>query len=175
MLGLSGMFKPSPAKLWAEAAFAAVTAASREPGLYGPGRTPDTLDGRFEMLILHGTAAFLRLKGDPQAERLGDAFANRFFKGLDEGLRELGVGDMSVPRTMKKMAQSVYGRIQAYETTLHDRTALSGSIARNVFNADEAAFAPALAARLIACVAALRAAPVDAMADPAIWPRDSLA
>lgn len=154
----------------AEALYQAAVAASRAPALYGPDRVPDTVDGRFEMLALHGAAAMIRLKREDRA--LAQAFAERLIQGLEESLRELGVGDMSVPRKLKRMAESLYGRVYAYEAGLDPAAApetLALALARNVWNAEDAPFAPALAGRLRALHAALDAAEAEALAEPQLW------
>ena len=52
----------------------AVTAASRRPSFYGPERVPDTMDGRFELMAVHGALAMLRLQADPALKPLAQAF-----------------------------------------------------------------------------------------------------
>src|SRR5262249_13000180 len=82
--------------------------------------------------------AFIRIAAEPNAEPLGQAFADRLFRQFDSGLREAGVGDLSVPKRMKKIGRSVYGRLDAYSAALkaNDRSGLAEAIARNVFAAD---------------------------------------
>jgi cytochrome b pre-mRNA-processing protein 3 len=49
---------------------------------------------------------------------LGQRFFDTMFADFDRSLREMGTGDLSVGRQVKRMAQSFYGRIQAYESGL---------------------------------------------------------
>src|SRR5687768_56804 len=97
-------FRPSRASQDAERLLEAVTAASRRPALFAPGRIPDTLEGRFEMLSLSAALAMLRLRADAGAAPLAQSFADRLFRSIDAGLREAGVGDTAVPKRMQKLA-----------------------------------------------------------------------
>lgn len=153
----------------AEDLFQAAVAASRAPDLYGAGRVPDTIDGRFEMLALHTGAAMIRLKREDR--EFARVFAERVVQGLEESLRELGVGDMSVPRKLKRMAESLYGRVFAYEAGLADPepAALTQAIARNVWDADAAPFAAALADRFRTLVRRLEGCGVENLATAEAW------
>lgn len=147
-------FTRSAASRDAEAVLAAVTAASRRPALYGPGRAPDTLEGRFEMLTLFASLALVRFQNDADAKRLAQHFTDKLFRLIDSGLREAAVGDTTVPKRMHKLAGDFYGRLNAYSAGLlaEDRSALAEAIIRNTgvseaFAAELAEIAAATAAR----------------------------
>jgi cytochrome b pre-mRNA-processing protein 3 len=168
-------FQPSRASQDAERLLAAVTEASRQPVLFAAGRIPDTLEGRFEAVALHGALAMVRLKTDEGAAPLAQSFADRLFRTFDAGLREAGVGDLAVPKRMQKLAGAYYGRLEAYGAAIEagDRAALAAALARNVF-ADEAhAFAPVLADHVLDVARAQAQAPLDALFAPAGWPQFS--
>jgi len=156
----------------ADAIHAGVVAAARRPALYGPARAPDTFDGRFEIISACATIAFIRLKDEPGAGRLAQAFADRLFLGLDESLREAGVGDLSVAKHMKALARRVYGRVQAYEAAIrvHDSTALRDALARNVWAGPAPAFAATLAAWLATAHAAFAGRTPADLGAPDAWP-----
>lgn len=150
----------------AEALLFAVSEAARDPELYGPGRASDAFQSRLEMLMAHAALAMIRLKQSPESERLSQIFADRFFKHIEYGLREFGVGDLTVPKKMKKLAGAFYGRVNAYAEALALEApleALPAALARNALGPDEAGFAPALAAILRARHAALAAGTVEDM------------
>ena len=98
---------------------------------------------------------------------------------MDRSLREMGVGDLSVPKRMKRMAEAYYGRAAAYDAALaaEDRAALAAAMRRNVLRGRRrrgrgvAAYAAEAAGRL-ACLPAtdLRAGRL-AWPDPAAIPR----
>jgi cytochrome b pre-mRNA-processing protein 3 len=116
--------------------YGAIVAQARQPALYTEFRVPDTLDGRFDMVVLHGFLLFHRLKTETETTRqIGQAVFDIFLKDMDGTLREMGVGDISVPKKLKKMAEVFFGRIRAYDDALTagDHAALVAAIGRNVF------------------------------------------
>lgn len=166
-------FARSAAARDAEAVLDAVTAASRRPWLYGPGRAPDTLEGRFELLTLFASLAMIRLRKEPQAEALAQHFTDKLFRLIDAGLREAGVGDTSVPKRMRKMAGDFYGRLEAYAGPAEagDLPVLEAAFARNV--GAEPAFASMLAGIAVATLARQAELPVAQLAHNDSWPAAS--
>lgn len=133
----------------AAALHAAVVARARDPEFYDALAVADTVEGRFEILCLHAFLVLHRLKREGEAAApLGQAMVDALFLNLDRALREMGVGDLSVGKRMKKLAQAFYGRLEAYEGALAMPTdrELQAVLARNVFVHGEAA--PDAAARL---------------------------
>jgi cytochrome b pre-mRNA-processing protein 3 len=152
------MFKPAvlfsgrrkAERLAARRLLTTVAGIARQPNLFGDGRVPDTLEGRLELMFLHGALALIRLKDAATGSPLGQTgmtqeFTDAFFSFLDAGLREAGVADLSVPRRMRALASAFYGRVRAYEQALGDAPALAAAIGRNVFGDSGHAFAAALA------------------------------
>ena len=147
------LFKPNPVRTAAELAYRRVVEQARQPGFFLDCGVPDTLDGRFELICLHAFLYLHRLKREQkQAARLGQRFFDLMFTDFDRSLRELGTGDLSVGREVKRMAQAFYGRIAAYEDGLAaDDAVLQPALARNLFGT-----APASAAQLAAMTEYLR-------------------
>ena len=129
------LFRTSPAEESAAAAYRSVVAHSRNPDFFAKFGVPDTLDGRFELICLHAFLYLHRLKRErPSADALSQHFVDLVFVDMDRSLRELGTGDLSVGRQVKRMAQALYGRIDAYEKALaEDRATLAAALARNLF------------------------------------------
>jgi cytochrome b pre-mRNA-processing protein 3 len=119
----------------ARLAYQRVVEQSRQPRFFAECGVPDTLDGRFELICLHAFLYLNRLKAErPAASGLAQAFFDTMFADLDRALREMGVGDLSVGRQVKRMAQGFYGRIHAYEAGLAgDAALLRQALARNLF------------------------------------------
>lgn len=118
----------------AERAYQRVVGQARQPMFFAEFGVPDTLDGRFELICLHAFLYLHRLKAEPGATAVSQAFFDTMFADMDRGLREMGTGDLSVGRHVKRMAQGFYGRIRAYQDGLeHDDRALSAALARNLF------------------------------------------
>jgi cytochrome b pre-mRNA-processing protein 3 len=163
--------RPSPDRRLAEAIHAAATAAARRPELYGSGRIPDSLDGRFEAAVLHAALALDRLQGDASLGRAAQIYVDIFFRSLDGALREVGVGDLSVPRRMRTLAGATLGRFTAYRGAFADGvTALTDALTRNIWNGIETPFAADLANWTVAAHARFAAAPPDRLGDEDTWP-----
>src|SRR5690606_20598291 len=125
-----------------------------------------------EMLAVHAGLALIRLRKDEAAEPLAQAFTDKFFKVLDSGLREAGVGDTAVPKRMHKMAGAFYGRLTAYAEALQNRSELEAALSRNVWRVETHPFGPELAERMTRLAAAQAEAPVEALLDAAVWSAD---
>ncbi|HVZ14544.1 MAG TPA: ubiquinol-cytochrome C chaperone family protein [Bauldia sp.] len=120
----------------ATALYGAIVAQARTPALYTDFAVADTVTGRFEMVVLHLILVLDRIAAEGAGEAaLGQAVFDLYCTDMDRSLRELGFGDLGVPRRMKKMAQAFYGRAGAYRQAIaaDDRNALAAAIARNVF------------------------------------------
>ncbi|MET0182228.1 MAG: ubiquinol-cytochrome C chaperone family protein [Caulobacterales bacterium] len=154
----------------ADAVVAAVSQAARQPALFADGAMPDTMDGRLEMLTLIASLALIRLEAEQNARRKAQRFADTLFRHIDAGLREAGVGDLSVPKRMRALAGRFYGRVNAYSAAVKagDENALADAIARNT---PAGAFAPQLARHALNVHSALAACPAGALADAEAWPQ----
>jgi cytochrome b pre-mRNA-processing protein 3 len=145
----------------AERLYAACVRAARQPGLYRDYRVPDTLQGRFEMMALHLFALLHRLMHQPGDDpALARLISERFVADMDAAFREMGVGDISVPKRMKTLYSSFAGRVSAYEEALKGgESAIVAAVARNVFpDGLQDRRAVSLAQHLASTVEAIRAA-----------------
>ena len=118
-----------------EALYASIVAAARQPAFYSDWNVPDTPLGRFEMLSLHMFLFQYRMHAEAGASRdVAQILIDDFFEDVDHSLRELGIGDMGIPKRMKKLARMYYGRTAAYADALDrgDREALVAALSRNV-------------------------------------------
>jgi cytochrome b pre-mRNA-processing protein 3 len=107
---------------------------ARQPGFYLHCGVPDTVDGRFDMILLHAFLVLRRLKRDRRhTAELGQALFDLMFADMDRNLREMGVGDLAVGRRIKAMAEAFYGRIAAYEAGLADDAMLADALKRNLY------------------------------------------
>jgi cytochrome b pre-mRNA-processing protein 3 len=114
-----GLFRKDRRPPLIESLHRRIADAARDPALYLRLGVPDTLEGRFESLALHVVLVLRRLRRLPDpAREVAQDLVDSFFRHLDASLREMGVGDMGVPKRMKKLAQAFYGRAGSYDAAL---------------------------------------------------------
>ena len=116
-------------------AYGRVVEQARQPVFFAGYGVPDTLDGRYELICLHAFLYLYRLKADrPRSAELSQAFFDAMFADLDRALREMGTGDLSVGKHVKRMARGFYGRIRAYQDGIESaESALAAALERNLF------------------------------------------
>ncbi len=118
-----------------EALYGEIVASARQPVFYAQWDVPDTPLGRFEMMSLHMFLFLERVRGaSADVSDVAQDMTDEFFKDVEHSLRELGIGDMGVPKRMKKLARMFYGRAEAYREAMADENdgALAAALARNV-------------------------------------------
>jgi len=115
--------------------YGTIVAQSRLPCFYREFGVPDTVNGRFDLLVLHLAVVLDRLAEDPALRALGQALFDRFCADMDHNLREMGVGDLSVLKEMQRMGEAYYGRAQAYRSALaaHGEQALVETVKKNIY------------------------------------------
>ena len=149
--------------------YTAAVRAAREPLFYVSLGVPDTLDGRFDLVGLHVFMLIDRLRRAPApGPAVAQAVFDAMFADMDNNLREMGVGDMTVGRKNKEMWEALHGRSQAYEAALAaaEPGALAESLERNVWRGEAPPGAAAtLASRMLAERAALAEVPLAAFVD----------
>lgn len=143
----------------ATALYGAIVATARAPALYRTLGVPDTVSGRFEMVVLHAFLVFHRLGSGGKAEHeASQAAFDLFCTDMDRSLRELGIGDLGVPKRMRKVGEAFYGRTRAYDDCIArtDEAGLAVVLRRNVLKGagDDDATLP-LARYVIASAAGL--------------------
>lgn len=135
-MSLTSFFRRSTVKESAHKLYLKLVGQARRPEFYTGCGVPDTLDGRFDMIVLHAFLLMARLKRDrDEAAPLRQALFDVMFADMDRSLREMGVGDLGVGRRVKAMARGFYGRLAAYESSLadDDDTALAAALRRNLY------------------------------------------
>ena len=138
------LFRKDPRRTIIATLYKRVATASREPGLYASLGIPDTVEGRFEALSLHMILMLRALREMPApADEVAKDLTDAFFRDMDASLREMGVGDTVVPKRMKKIAESFYGRAQAYDSPFNasDEAGLASALGRNAYGSEAPATA----------------------------------
>jgi cytochrome b pre-mRNA-processing protein 3 len=130
------LFRPTPRDHIIAMLYGTIVAQARVPAFYQSYGVPDTVNGRFEMIILHAVLLLRRLEdGTPPLRVVGQAVFDRFCRDMDDSMREMGVGDLAVPRKMRRVGEAFYGRQAAYRAALAvpDSGDLVTALQRNVF------------------------------------------
>jgi cytochrome b pre-mRNA-processing protein 3 len=137
---------------------AGLVARARDPEFFERFGVEDTLDGRFDLVVLHAWLVLERLKavGTP----LSQAFVDAVFIGFDEALRELGAGDIGMGKRVKKLASAFYGRMRAYDEA-RDEAAMEAALVRNLYRGAPQLGAKALARYVLRAKARLKACNVE--------------
>ncbi len=148
MLWPFGYFRKTraPSRCTIEAIYGMIVAQAREPLFYQALGVPDTVDGRFDMVLLHLWMVLRRLKqGDDEA--LPQALFDHFCSDMDANLREMGVGDLTVPKRMQAFGEAFYGRSAAYDLALAaGQESLAQALNKNIYNGQDIESARRLAA-----------------------------
>ena len=131
--------------------YGAIVAQARNAAFYASYGVPDTVEGRFELIVLHLVLVLRRFGQDGALGQqsttavngpgrglghgAGQQLFDVFCRDLDDNLREMGVGDMAVPRRMRHFGEAFYGRQAAYCAALANpgEEALEKALARNIF------------------------------------------
>jgi cytochrome b pre-mRNA-processing protein 3 len=169
------LFRSNPARAAGRKLYQAVTLQARLPAFYADLGAPDTVEGRFELYNLHVVLLLHRLKGlGGQAGETAQALFDTYISSLDDALREMGVGDISVGKKMRKLGEAIYGRVRNFDaafTGAPDAEALEAMIIRTVYAGQENPHAAVLADYVRRGVAALAADPLDALLEGRpTWP-----
>jgi cytochrome b pre-mRNA-processing protein 3 len=121
--------------------YGAIVAQARCAAFYADYGVPDTVQGRFDLIVLHLILLLRRLAGAEGAvPALGQRLFDAFCQDLDDNLREMGVGDLAVPKQMRRFGEAFYGRQAAYLAALDsaDPQDFEKALARNIFREDGA-------------------------------------
>lgn len=174
---LKNLFRNRSAERVGLPLYSAAVDQAREPAFYTALSVDDEIDARFELYTLHVLLLILRLRdeGGADAERGSEAAQNLFdvyVSALDNALRELGVNDVTMAKKMRRLGESLYGRMTTYEAPLRagDAEALAVGLARNVYGTEDAGRAQALADYALAARAGLTTQSLDAVLTAPTWP-----
>ncbi|MGV6800496.1 MAG: ubiquinol-cytochrome C chaperone family protein [bacterium] len=121
--------------------YAAIIIQGRNPLFYQEYMVDDNVEGRFDMITIHAFLLLRRLRQENSgpAAKLSQKMTNIMFRNMDHSLREMGVGDLTVGKKVRKLAEDFSGRIRAYDPEIEAKNIdkLTLAIARNVYGNEE--------------------------------------
>jgi len=141
---LSNLFKKMSYTPPERAVYAQIVAKARQPWLYLNAGVADTVTGRFDMITLHSFLLIEHIGGKSKDRAdFSQALFDEVFLDMDHSLREMGVGDLSVGKKIRKMSEIFYGACngyrQAFAVADKDRVkALGDAFKRNITGVDVA-------------------------------------
>jgi cytochrome b pre-mRNA-processing protein 3 len=130
------LFRPSSQDRSIGDLYGAIVAQARSPAFYRDYGVPDTTEGRFDLIVLHLVLLIERLgRGADVGRGIGQRLFDAFCRDLDANLREMGVGDLAVPKRMRAFGEAFYGRQAAYVAAFAaaDGRELENALTRNIF------------------------------------------
>jgi cytochrome b pre-mRNA-processing protein 3 len=133
---ISRLFRRAPQDPSIASLYGTIVAQARTPAFYQIYAVPDTVNGRLEMIMLHAVLFLRRVEDEAAPVRaLGQGLFDHFCRDIDASMREMGVGDLAVPRKMRRIGEAFYGRQAAYRTALaaSDQESLVAALERNVY------------------------------------------
>jgi cytochrome b pre-mRNA-processing protein 3 len=130
-----------------EAIYGMIVTQAREPLFYRDLGVPDTVNGRFDLLVLHLWLALRRLRSVEGGAEPSQMLFDRFCDDMDANLREMGVGDLAVPKRMQAFGEAFYGRAAAYDLALAaGAEPLAQALCKNILSGENIGVARQLAA-----------------------------
>jgi cytochrome b pre-mRNA-processing protein 3 len=140
-MALGNWFQPKRNRWAIDRLHQSIQAQALRPDFYFEGGARDNFSGRFEMTCLHGTLVFRRLRtAGAGGKALSQDVFDALFDGFDEALRDIGTGDLSVGKKIRKMGEAFYGRAKAYDDALDEGSndaELRHSLVRNLGVSEE--------------------------------------
>ncbi|MEM6602929.1 MAG: ubiquinol-cytochrome C chaperone family protein [Pseudomonadota bacterium] len=138
---ISSLFLPQPpTHKMAEDLYWKIVDKARHKALYIDFGIKDTVDGRFDSVMLH-IFPLLRFLQRNNENSLATEILNVMISDMDRSLRQSGVGDPSIARKMRKIGEAYMGRAEAYQKAfdaLPERKLLEDALFRNVYRSDDA-------------------------------------
>jgi cytochrome b pre-mRNA-processing protein 3 len=115
--------------------YGSIVSQARHQEFYRTFGVADSVEGRFELICLHLFGVLERLAGANATETVGRDLVERFFTDMDDVMREMGVGDSTVPKKMRTASEALYGRLDAYGRAVRsdEPELLVEALTRNVF------------------------------------------
>ncbi len=133
----------NPYSAAARSIYAQMLTHVRQQDFYTQCGVPDSFDGRFDLLLLHAYLVQERMMADEAGESC-DLVARDFnqalfdvtFFDMDQTLREMGIGDMGIPKHQKRMMKAFNGRMHIYAEVL-DAEDFKSALRKNLYGTVE--------------------------------------
>ena len=114
----------------AQKIYGSIVAQSRQPAFYEDLGVADSLEGRFEILVIHLFLALAVLPGEKEGQDLRGDLIDLFTADMDATMRELGLSDIRVPKKMRELSVALNERLSAYNRLMErlEKAVLEGEL-----------------------------------------------
>lgn len=135
------------------ALFASVSRTAREPHWYVEGKVPDTIDGRFAVLATVTALVLVRLESEgADGDAVSAALTERFIEIMEAEHRELGLGDPTLGKAVRKLVGALSRRTDLWRSAVSGTTdwasATRDSLYKDTASADALAHSASALERL---------------------------
>ena len=123
----------------ASALYGSIVTQARIPEFYTRAGVPDTMEGRFSVISVHMFLALERIRSEgANGDELARALLETFVTDIDDNMREIGIGDMGVPRRVKKAAAALHEQMEVYRAAITESsdTQLNAATTRYIVGQD---------------------------------------
>jgi cytochrome b pre-mRNA-processing protein 3 len=125
-----------------QALFGSLVGEARQRHWYVEGQVPDTIDGRFAVLATVAALAIVRLeRGAAGAQAAAVALTERFVEAMDSEHRQLGIGEPTLGKTVRKLVGALGRRAELWRRALAHRDEWERAVGRSLFKDHPPSFA----------------------------------
>ena len=118
---------------------------ARRPHWFVEGQVPDTVNGRFAVLATIVAFITVRLeRGGARGEGASVALTERLVESLDTEIREMGLGDPTLGKQVRRLVGAVSGRVDRWRSLVDSEQSWSDEVRQSLYlgeDSDAAAFA----------------------------------
>ena len=109
-------------------------AEAGRPDWFIAGEVPDTVNGRFAVLASVIALITVRLEREgADGERASVALTERLVETLDAEIREMGVGDPTLGKQVRKLVGAVGGRVERFRALVVSDASWNAEVRRSMY------------------------------------------
>jgi cytochrome b pre-mRNA-processing protein 3 len=122
-----------------QALFDLAVGEARRPHWFVDGRVPDTLNGRFAVLATVVALLTVRFEQEGnEGQRASVALTERLVESLDTEIREIGLGDPTLGKQVRKLVGAVSGRVERWRALVDSGEAWTEEVRRSLYLEEQA-------------------------------------
>ena len=124
-----------------QALFGLAVAQARQPSWFVQGEVPDTVNGRFAVLATIVALITVRVEREGQAGgEASVALTERLVESLDAEIREMGLGDPTLGKQVRRLVCAVSSRVDRWRALIGSDQPWTEEVRRSLYLDGEAPF-----------------------------------